>query len=46
MDIAVGELEAIFHGEGAANRSSDPGLQQQLEKIVGADLSAGATSRE
>jgi len=34
MDIAVGELEAIFHGEGAANRSSDPELQQKLEKIV------------
>ena len=34
MDIAVGELEAIFHGEGAANRSSDPELQQKLEKIL------------
>jgi len=34
MDIAVGELEAIFHGEGAANRSSDSELQQKLEKIL------------
>ena len=34
MDIAVGELEAIFQGEGAANASSDPELQQKLEKIV------------
>ncbi len=34
VDIAVGELEAIFHGEGAANRGSDPELQQKLEKIL------------
>jgi guanylate kinase len=34
MDIAVGELEAIFHGEGTANRSSDPELPQKLEKIL------------
>lgn len=31
---AVGELEAILHGEGAANRSGDPELQQKLEKIL------------
>jgi guanylate kinase len=34
VDIAVGELEAILHGEGAANRSGDPELQQKLEKIL------------
>ncbi len=34
VDIAVGELEAILHGEGAANRSSDSELQQKLEKIL------------
>ena len=34
VDIAVGELEAILGGEGAANRSSDPELQQKLEKML------------
>jgi guanylate kinase len=34
LDTAVGELEAILHGEGAANRSGDPELQQKLEKIL------------
>jgi len=34
VDIAVGELEAILHGEGTGNRSSDPELQQKLEKIL------------
>ena len=34
VDIAVGELEAILHGEGAANRSVDPELRQKLEKIL------------
>lgn len=34
LDTAVGELEAILHGDGAANRSSDPELQQKLQKIV------------
>ncbi len=34
VDIAVGELEAILHGDGAANRSSDSELQQKLEKIL------------
>ena len=34
MDIAVDELEAIFHGEGAANSSNDPELPQKLEKIL------------
>ncbi len=34
VNIAVGELEAILHGEGAANRSSDSELQQKLEKIL------------
>jgi guanylate kinase len=40
LDSAVGELEAILHGAGAANRSSDPDLQRTLRSIVGADLSA------
>jgi guanylate kinase len=34
VDIAVGELEAILGGEGAANRSSDPELRQKLEKML------------
>jgi len=34
LDTAVGELEAILHGGGAANRSGDPELQQKLEKIL------------
>ncbi len=34
LDTAVGELEAILHGGGAANRSGDPELQQNLEKIL------------
>ena len=34
LDTAVGELEAVLHGEGAANRSSDPEMQRKLEKIV------------
>ncbi len=34
VDTAVAELEAILHGEGAANHSSDPELQQKLEKIL------------
>jgi len=34
LDTAVGELEAILRGEGAANRSSDPELQRKLEKIL------------
>ena len=34
LDAAVGELESILHGGGAANRSGDPELQQKLEKIL------------
>ena len=34
LDTAVGELEAILHGGGAANRRGDPELQQKLEKIL------------
>lgn len=34
LDTAVGELEAILHGEGAANRSSRPELRQKLEEIL------------
>ncbi len=34
VDIAVGELEAILNGEGAANRNNNPELQQKLEKIL------------
>jgi len=34
LDTAVGELEAVIHGEGAANRSNDHELRQKLEKIV------------
>ena len=34
LDTAVGELEAVLNGEGAANRSSDPEMRRKLEKIV------------
>ena len=34
LDTAVGELEAILHGDGAANRSSRPELRQKLEEIL------------
>jgi len=34
LDAAVGELEAILHGDGAANRSSRPELRQKLEEIL------------
>lgn len=34
VDIAVGELEAIIRGDGAANRSTNPDLRRKLEKIV------------
>ena len=34
LETAVGELEAVLHGEGAANRSSDPGLRQKIEKLL------------
>jgi guanylate kinase len=34
LETAVGELEAVLHGEGAANRSSNPELQQKLQNIL------------
>jgi guanylate kinase len=34
LDTAVGELEAILLGDGAASRSSDPQLQEKLKKIL------------
>ncbi len=36
LGTAVGELEAILHGQGNANASANPELQRELEKIVGA----------
>jgi len=40
LDTAVGELEAILQGKGDSNSSANPELRENLEKIVGADLSA------
>jgi len=40
LDSAVSELEAVIHGKGDANSSGNPELQQKLQTIVGADLSA------
>jgi len=34
LDTAVGELEAILLGDGAANRFDHPQLQKKLEKIL------------
>jgi guanylate kinase len=34
LDTAVGELEAILLGDGAASRSSDPQLQGKLKKML------------
>jgi len=34
LDTAVGELEAILLGDGAANRSNDPQLQEILKKML------------
>ena len=34
LDTAVGELEAVLQGEGAANRSDEPALQKKLKKIL------------
>ena len=34
LDLAVGELEAILLGDGAANRSNDPQLQEMLKKML------------
>jgi guanylate kinase len=34
LDTAVGELEAILLSDGAANRSSDPQLQEKLKKML------------
>jgi len=44
LDIAVGKLEAVVDGKGDANRSSSPELRQNLQTILGADLSVGAAS--
>ena len=34
LDTAVGELEAILLGDGAANHSNDPQLQEMLKKML------------
>jgi guanylate kinase len=34
LDTAVGELEEVLLGAGAANRRSNPELQQKLEKVL------------
>ena len=34
LDTAVGELEAVLQGEGAASRSDEPALQKKLKKIL------------
>ncbi len=34
LETAVGELEAVVHGKGDANRSSNPELRQKLETIL------------
>jgi len=35
LDMAVDELEAILHGEGEANRVSEPRLRRRIKKILG-----------
>jgi guanylate kinase len=34
LDTAVGELEAILHGQGDASSSSNPELQKNLEQVL------------